>query len=177
MERSKKQHIFRARSEEVQEILARPPLWIVRWGTSVFFLFLIALLGIAWLIPSPTVVPVKFRLMDHAAFPADKKLQAGDTTYVAMASLSQNEYGKIKPGQKVTLRLHAFDYREFGLLQGYVAHVSDQFDNKGMVTIYISLPADRKTSMQRQIQYKSAMTGTGEIIINEKRLIQKFSPF
>jgi hypothetical protein len=176
MERNQKQHIFRARSEEVQEILSRPPVWIIKWGTSVFFLFLIALLGIAWLIPSPTVVPVKFRLIDRPAFAADKKLQA-DTAYAAMTSISQNGYGKIAEGQKVTLRLHAFNYQEFGLLHGYVVHVSDQFDDKGMVTVYISLPADHRTSMRRQIQYKNAMTGTGEIIINEKRLIQRFSPF
>lgn len=45
------------RSEEVQEILGTPPGWLVRWGTTVAFLFFVVLLWVAYWIRYPDTVP------------------------------------------------------------------------------------------------------------------------
>jgi multidrug resistance efflux pump len=44
------------RSEEVKEILSRPPAWLVRWGTTMFFTVLAVLILISWLLKYPEVV-------------------------------------------------------------------------------------------------------------------------
>lgn len=53
---------FELRSEEVQEVLSRPPKWILRWGITIVF----ALLGLvftgAWIIRYPDLVQASFRL-------------------------------------------------------------------------------------------------------------------
>lgn len=45
------------RSEPVQEILGSVPSWIIRWGTTLFFLVIIGLLIGSWFFRYPEVVP------------------------------------------------------------------------------------------------------------------------
>ncbi len=50
------------RSEEAQDIISRPPAWLVRWGISLFGLLLLLLLLAGWLIHYPDLVRAPFRL-------------------------------------------------------------------------------------------------------------------
>ncbi len=47
------------RSEEVQEILTTPPIWIVRWGITIIFLFTIIISILAFVIKYPDFVTSK----------------------------------------------------------------------------------------------------------------------
>ncbi|WP_375586830.1 HlyD family secretion protein [Flagellimonas aurea] len=47
------------RSEEVQEILTKPPAWIVRWGITLIFLFTLIILALAFMIKYPDFVTAK----------------------------------------------------------------------------------------------------------------------
>ena len=44
------------RSEDVQEILNRPPRWIVRWGTTVILTIIVVLLAGSWFFKYPDIV-------------------------------------------------------------------------------------------------------------------------
>lgn len=50
------------RSEEVQELLARPPRWLLRWGITVVFGVLLLLLAGSWLVHYPDLVRASFKL-------------------------------------------------------------------------------------------------------------------
>ncbi|MCK8495570.1 HlyD family efflux transporter periplasmic adaptor subunit [Spirosoma sp. RP8] len=50
------------RSEEVQELLTRPPKWLLRWGITVIFLLLILLLIGSWVVHYPDLVRASFKL-------------------------------------------------------------------------------------------------------------------
>jgi HlyD family secretion protein len=50
------------RAEEVQELLARPPRWLLRWGITVVFLILLGILAGAWAIHYPDLVSASFKL-------------------------------------------------------------------------------------------------------------------
>lgn len=47
------------RSEEVQEIITRPPAWLIRWGITLVFLMLSLLIGLSFLIRYPDFVEAK----------------------------------------------------------------------------------------------------------------------
>src|SRR5690606_30920042 len=47
------------RSEEVQEILANPPSWLVRWGITLIFVFTMIVLMLSFLIKYPDFVSAK----------------------------------------------------------------------------------------------------------------------
>lgn len=50
------------RSEEVQELLARPPQWLLRWGITVVFLILLLVFAGAWVIHYPDLIRASFKL-------------------------------------------------------------------------------------------------------------------
>ncbi len=50
------------RSEDVQEVLSRPPKWVLRWGVTVVFAVLVLVFSGAWLIHYPDLVRASFRL-------------------------------------------------------------------------------------------------------------------
>ena len=50
------------RSEEVQEIMVRPPKWLLRWGITVALLVIILVFAGAWVIHYPDLVRASFKL-------------------------------------------------------------------------------------------------------------------
>jgi multidrug resistance efflux pump len=47
------------RTEEVNEILTKPPSWLVRWGISVIFIMLCCFVALSWLIEYPDILLAK----------------------------------------------------------------------------------------------------------------------
>ncbi len=50
------------RSEEVQEVMGQIPAWIVRWGITLLFLVVVALLAGSWLFRYPDVITTEMTL-------------------------------------------------------------------------------------------------------------------
>lgn len=50
------------RSEEVQEILSRPPLWLLNWGTTIVFGVLALMFIGAWVVHYPDLIKASFKL-------------------------------------------------------------------------------------------------------------------
>lgn len=50
------------RSDEVQELIARPPRWLVRWGITLVAVVLAGVLAGAWVLRYPDVVRASFKL-------------------------------------------------------------------------------------------------------------------
>ncbi|MCP9769137.1 HlyD family efflux transporter periplasmic adaptor subunit [Lacihabitans sp. LS3-19] len=43
-------------NSNVDEVLNKPPIWLIRWGTTVFFLAFVMLIGITWFVEYPDLV-------------------------------------------------------------------------------------------------------------------------
>lgn len=59
MPETKKEDNIELRSEEVQEILSNPPVWIVRWGITLIFMFVCIILCLSFMIKYPDFVTAK----------------------------------------------------------------------------------------------------------------------
>jgi HlyD family secretion protein len=73
------------RSEEVQEILTRPPRWILRWGITLIFVVLIGLLVGSWLFKYPEILTAPI-VVSTENLPFDVVAKTSgriDTLYVA----------------------------------------------------------------------------------------------
>jgi HlyD family secretion protein len=55
------------RSEEIDEILAHIPHWIIRWGNLSLLASLLVLLGLTWFIRYPDIIPGRVSLTSEAA--------------------------------------------------------------------------------------------------------------
>ncbi len=59
MPKKEQQDNLELRSEEVQEILSNPPVWIVRWGITLIFMFTCIILTLSFMIKYPDFVTAK----------------------------------------------------------------------------------------------------------------------
>lgn len=59
MSKKEKHDNLDLRSEEVQEILSNPPVWIVRWGITLIFMFVCIILCLSFIIKYPDFITAK----------------------------------------------------------------------------------------------------------------------
>lgn len=81
--------------------------------------------------------------------------------------------GRIKLGQRVNIKLSNYPYQEFGVLRGKVDNISLTPDENGLYSIDVWLPKHLVTSYNKEIQFRQEMSGTGEIVTEDLRLIER----
>lgn len=88
--------------------------------------------------------------------------------------------GKINVGCKVTIKLDAYPYMEYGSVDGIVRTISQmpqmQQTEQAQISTYmitVDLPKKLKTNYGQVLQFKPDMGGTADIIANERRLIER----
>ena len=94
--------------------------------------------------------------------------------YVAKLKTPAQNSGKIKMGQDVIIRLVNYPDTEFGTLEGKITKMSVIADEEGMYAIDVSLPNTLITTFNKEIDFQQEMRGTGEIITEDLRLIERF---
>lgn len=97
-----------------------------------------------------------------------------DSPYIAKLKTPIQNSGKIKIGQEVNIRLDNYPSEEYGVLKGEVAHISTLPSQEGFYLVDVQLPDELVTSYQRKINFKPDLSGTGEIITKDLRLIERF---
>lgn len=88
--------------------------------------------------------------------------------------------GKVEVGQDVNVKLFDFPYNEYGYIRGKVEAMSTLMCNaessKGFVKTYlvtVSFPEGLRTNFDKQLHLNFESTGTGEVITEKRRLIQR----
>lgn len=94
------------------------------------------------------------------------------TAIIAQGTFPLTNSGKIKIGQKVNIKLDAFPYREYGIIDGRVAHIS-LLPSQGVYAIEISLPKGLKSNYENTIAFKQEMTAIAEIITEDYSFLQR----
>lgn len=88
---------------------------------------------------------------------------------------SQNGLGKIKPGQKVMLKVNSYPSQEFGSITGTVSYISDIPNNKDSFMIKANLPGGMQTNYGKTIIFKTGLTAQAEIITDDRKLIDRLT--
>lgn len=144
------------RSDEVQEIMGKMPPWIIRSGiTLIGILFLCAVAG-AWFFRYPEVIPATVVI----------------TPQQVQADIAAAEAWKAQAGQKVLIKLTAYPYEEFGMLQGTVnAPATAATDTSFRVTI--TLDHALLSTTGKEIPRQPRLLGTAEIMTADKSVLQR----
>ncbi|HBZ67979.1 MAG TPA: hypothetical protein DEO70_14185 [Bacteroidales bacterium] len=88
------------------------------------------------------------------------------------ATIAIENPGRIKVNQKVLIKLQSFPYPEFGVLTGKIRSISGTSAN-GKCILEIDLTKGLSTNYNRQLPLTYGMTGTAEIITEDKRLLER----
>ena len=92
----------------------------------------------------------------------------------AFAFVSSQGYGKIEAGQKVKIRLDAFPYEEFGLVEGTIKEKAE-VSKDGQYWVKIELAQGLETNQAQKLEFSQEMQGEAHILTKERRLLIRIS--
>jgi HlyD family secretion protein len=119
-----------------------------------------------------------------AVWSESQNLRAGDTFAIiepinsaptAFAFVPAAGFGKVRLGQRVSIRLDAYPYHEFGLVEARVAAVSAVAVD-GQYRVLLDLPNGLRLSSRRNVEFSQNMEGDARIDVDHLRLIQQLLP-
>jgi multidrug resistance efflux pump len=97
--------------------------------------------------------------------------------FLGRISLKMQRSGKVKPGQKVNIKLSGYPYLEYGMVRGVIKSKS-LVPSRDAYIIEIDLPDGLTTLYGIKLDFTQNMQGTAEIITENIRLLQKIAnPF
>lgn len=96
-----------------------------------------------------------------------------NTNYYAEVYIPQNNFGKVKQGQKILLKLPSYPFQEYGAVEGKLDFISNIATDSGYVAKVV-LPNGLKTNNNKQVQYRDGLRAEGEIITADLKLSDRF---
>jgi biotin carboxyl carrier protein len=122
---------------------------------------------VAWLAPLHTEQPVKAGQELYYVLPPP----SNRTGYVGEMAVGQYNFGKVRAGQEVLVKLPSYPFQEFGSVSGRVASIM-QVASDTAYRVRIEFPVGLRTSTGRQLPFRNGLTADGEIITEDIRLIE-----
>jgi HlyD family secretion protein len=139
-----------------------------------------------------TILQLSLRNPNQVVRPSDPiaQIAPSGTGLVIKAQVSTQEIGKVKPGQRVQMRLGACPYPDYGILQGKVTHISadtiaSQSSTAGAApqssaqgnsgkSFEVTIQPDRLTleQDQKQCSIQSGMEAEASIVSREETFLQ-----
>ncbi len=92
-----------------------------------------------------------------------------NTLYYASIFIPQTNFGKIKKGEKVILKLPAYPFQEFGTITGKLDFIAEVATDSGF-TARVLLPNGLLTNYKKQLQYHESLSAKAEIITEDLKL-------
>lgn len=80
--------------------------------------------------------------------------------------------GKVKPNQKVIIKLDSYPYQEFGYLEGLTEKIS-LIPNQNLHLVNIKIPKGLISNSGSKLNFSKEMTGQAEIITENRKLISR----
>lgn len=128
--------------------------------------------------------PINGKVTFLSVWSPNQNVETGTTVFVVaptngeaplgQALLPTQGSGKVKMGQRVTIRLTNYPDQEFGYLQGTVKSVSPAPTADGFYVVDIALPQGLKTNYGKELPMTREMKGNADIITEDVRLIERF---
>ncbi len=92
-----------------------------------------------------------------------------NTEYFVLVNIPQNNFGKIKQGQKVLLKLPSYPFQEFGAITGKLDFISNMPTDSGYLAKVV-LPEGLLTNYKKRVQYHEGLSAQAEIITEDLKL-------
>jgi multidrug resistance efflux pump len=96
--------------------------------------------------------------------------------YYGAILIPQDNFGKVKIGQKVIIKLNSYPFQEFGMIEGKIQSIAEQPTNLNNLEYYmarVNFTNGLNTNFNKKINYREGMIGTSEIITEDLRLIER----
>lgn len=111
----------------------------------------------------------------------NQSIRTGDTLFVvmpknqpiiALATVSAQNFGKVKVGQKVIIKLVNYPFEEYGSLSGSIEEI-EPTPMGNQYRVKMTLNDGLKTNYDKTLPFKNEMQGSLEIITEDMRLLER----
>jgi HlyD family secretion protein len=159
------------KSPAVQEILGRPPRWMIRWGISIVFILVSGLIVGSYFFKYPDVISATITV-------TKEELPNECTKILGKILISPKGSGKVKIGQNVNVKFDNYPYMEFGIIKITIENDSllpvTINENQKAYMLEIVLPDELITNYGNELIFCHEMIGSAEIITEDLRLLDRF---
>lgn len=100
-------------------------------------------------------------------------IQPPQTTFYCELMAAQKGFGKVKPGQRVLIKVESYPSEEFGYLSGKVAYISNIPSRMDSFLVKVALPNGLQTNYNRKLFFRNNIAGSAEVITNNRRLLER----
>lgn len=97
----------------------------------------------------------------------------GGNEYIGKVKAPAQNFGKVKVGQTVNIKLANYPDQEFGILEGVINNISLTPDKDGNLLLDVSLPKGLQTSYKKRIAFQQEMNGRADIVTDDLRLMER----
>lgn len=135
-----------------------------------------------WISQYIITAPVSGKLMFPIPLQKNQFLQANqvlgyvnplNSKYYSRVNFTQENFGKIKIGLEVQLRINAYPYEQYGYIPGKLNYISTVATDSGFLGNVI-LPKGLTTVFNYKIQFRNGLQAQAVIITKQMRLLQRF---
>jgi hypothetical protein len=151
------------RKNPVNEIIPTRPGAISGWIFPIYTGILCLCILPLWFIHHPDIIKTRAVLLN---------MNRQQQTIIIELDITQADVGKIDSGQLVQLLIYDFPVSGFGVVDGYLTHVSKENNNNSLVA-EVLLPEGLITSKHKKIAYRNGMKGDILIYIKDMRLLER----
>jgi HlyD family secretion protein len=100
-------------------------------------------------------------------------LQPDNSSYYVEMLIPQYNFGKVKIGQKVLLKLQAYPFEQYGSVIGRIENINSTPTDSGFLAKVI-IPDGLVTNFKRSIQFRNGLYAEADIITDDMRLLERF---
>ncbi len=87
--------------------------------------------------------------------------------------VGQYNFGKIREGQEVIVKLDGYPFQEFGTVKGRIARIGE-VPRDSSTLIQVSFPEGLLTNSGKELPFRYGMKANGDIVTEDLRLIERF---
>ena len=148
---------------EVQELIGYIPSSLQKWGIYLIALFILVLFTGSFFFQYPDMLNGKIIIPPSN----DSTRNVSGFMYLQPAN-----FGEITKGQKVLVFTEIYLESKYGFLTGAVSQIHGMPDASGNYLVEVRFPNGLKTNLGMELSSQIQLSGTGKIILEEKRLIE-----
>ncbi|ACT96445.1 HlyD family secretion protein [Dyadobacter fermentans] len=131
-----------------------------------------------YILTAPVAGKVSFSMPCHEEqylIAGQELMTVGPTinSFQGIVKIPQPNIGKLKEGQTVLIKLDGFPHREYGMVEGKLAQLSNSPGKDDSYWGYIELPDKLKTRYGHTLSYRNGLKGQAEIITADRRLAER----
>jgi multidrug resistance efflux pump len=88
--------------------------------------------------------------------------------------IPQNNFGKVKIGQKVLIKFQGYPYGEYGAIEGFISSIAQLPSiNNGTFRAIVNLPNGLISNSNKRLNYKIGMLASAEIITEDLTIFER----